>query len=131
MTIKSLLLTLACSVTLAGCGDDGFDGTDGLPGASGQDGTNGSDGADGSNGADGANGENGSDGQDGENGEDGDNGHSIVMQARSATRAECKRGGVVFEYYIDLDDSLDVTDGDQLQTSVIECNGKAPKVKKH
>lgn len=65
----------------------------------------------------------GSDGIDGSNGQDGANGHSLVAQGAEATELECPDGGSRGDLYLDLDDSLDASEGDLYQASVVACNG--------
>lgn len=57
-------------------------------------------------------------------GEDGANGHSLVSETTQASGCECdEAGGARLDIYVDLDDSLSVTEGDLWQTSLVACNG--------
>jgi hypothetical protein len=59
----------------------------------------------------------------GEDGKDGKNGHSLVSQYDSDL-SECASGtGSRLDIYIDIDDSLDVSEGDKFQSSLITCDG--------
>lgn len=59
-----------------------------------------------------------------DDGKDGDNGHSIVSLSRSATGNECgENSGSSVDFYLDQDNSNSVTEGDQLQSGVVACNG--------
>jgi hypothetical protein len=59
----------------------------------------------------------------GEDGKDGKNGHSLVSQYDSDL-SECASGtGSRLDIYIDIDDSLDVSEGDKFQSSLIACDG--------
>lgn len=97
-------LMLIGSLMLAGCGNDYdlVDGQSGQPGAAGQD---------------------GADGQNGTDGKDGANGHSIASQFMEATQCECISGGSRLDLYLDLDDSLSASEGDQYLGSLVACNG--------
>jgi hypothetical protein len=55
------------------------------------------------------------------NGKDGKNGHSLVSESFSAS--ECEDGGSRLDIFLDADDSLDVSEGDLFQSSIIACNG--------
>lgn len=54
-------------------------------------------------------------------GKDGSNGHSLVSESFSAE--ECENGGSRLDIFLDADDSLDVSEGDLFQSSLIACNG--------
>jgi hypothetical protein len=54
------------------------------------------------------------------NGKDGQNGHSLVSEYVPAT--ECV--GDRLDVFIDLDDSLSVSEGDKYQSSIIACDGQ-------
>ncbi len=61
-------------------------------------------------------------GQDGANGA---NGHSLVSQFAEVNGCECdEQGGTRLDIYLDLDDSLSVSEGDTFQNSLIACNGR-------
>jgi len=63
-------------------------------------------------------------GTPGNDGRDGANGHSLVSQYMDATELECdSAGGGRLDIYIDMDDSLTASDGDQYQNSLVACNG--------
>ena len=54
----------------------------------------------------------------------GANGHSLVSQYMDATELECdSAGGGRLDIYIDMDDSLTASEGDQYQNSLVACNG--------
>lgn len=74
-------------------------------------------------GATGAQGNTGAEGPQGPAGQNGSNGHSLVSQSVSASSIECPNGGSRLDIYLDLDDSLSVSDGDLYQGSLIACNG--------
>lgn len=58
-------------------------------------------------------------------GADGANGHSLVSQYQEVTGCECdEQGGSRLDIYLDLDDSLGVSEGDVFQNSLIACNGR-------
>jgi hypothetical protein len=58
----------------------------------------------------------------GADGEDGTNGHSLVSESVSAE--ECENGGSRLDIFLDVDDSLDKSEGDLFQNSLIACNGE-------
>lgn len=63
-------------------------------------------------------------GQDGMDGQDGANGHSLVSETTEVEGNACdENGGQSLDIYVDLDDSLSVTEGDLYQSSLIACNG--------
>ena len=62
-------------------------------------------------------------GTSGTNGQDGENGHSLVSSYSSASELECATGGNRLDIYLDLDDSLTVTEDDVYQNSLVACNG--------
>jgi hypothetical protein len=58
------------------------------------------------------------------NGTDGKNGHSLVSQSSNLeANLLCPAGGKKLDIYIDLDDTLSVTESDTFNTSLIVCNG--------
>lgn len=67
----------------------------------------------------------GSNGKDGSDGVDGKNGHSIVSQylPLEQENLECLAGGSRLDMYLDLDDSLSVSEEDVYQGSLVACNG--------
>ena len=77
----------------------------------------------GADGRDGVNGTNGVDGVNGKDGKDGVNGHSLVSQFVDASSIECEDGGNRLDIFIDLDDSLSVSEADLFSNSLIACNG--------
>lgn len=62
-------------------------------------------------------------GQPGAPGEVGAPGHSAVSLSRAASELECEVSGTAVDVYLDLDDSLSVTEGDTLQSGLVACNG--------
>jgi len=62
-------------------------------------------------------------GKDGTNGQDGANGHSLVSQYVDSEEIECQTSGTRLDIYLDLDDSLSVSEGDVFQNSFVACNG--------
>lgn len=55
---------------------------------------------------------------------DGKDGHSIVSSYQSASELECEgASGNRLDLYLDLDDSLSVSEGDLYSNSIISCNG--------
>lgn len=56
-------------------------------------------------------------------GVDGKNGHSITSVYNKATELECESGGQRLDMYLDLDDSLDVSESDKYVNSLVSCNG--------
>lgn len=60
-------------------------------------------------------------------GNDGNAGHSLVSLPRSASENECLTNGSAVDVYLDLDDSLTVSEGDTLQSGLVACHG-APGV---
>lgn len=55
----------------------------------------------------------------------GPNGHSLVSESVSASGCECdQNGGSRLDIYLDLDDSLSVSEGDLFQSSLVACNGR-------
>jgi hypothetical protein len=54
-------------------------------------------------------------------GKDGKNGHSLVSEYVEAE--ECVDGGSRLDVFLDLDDSLSVSEGDIYQSSIVACNG--------
>jgi hypothetical protein len=102
------LALLGCLVFMLGCNPkrevvEVINGKDGVPGQAGQTGASGSDGL---------------------NGSDGMNGHSIVSMTSEASRCECEAGGSRLDMYIDMDDSLSVSEGDLFSNSLVVCNGQ-------
>jgi Collagen triple helix repeat (20 copies) len=65
----------------------------------------------------------GTNGTNGTNGADGANGHSLVSQYTEASGCECETSGQRMDVYLDVDDSLSVTEGDLYQGSLVACNG--------
>jgi hypothetical protein len=61
----------------------------------------------------------------GPQGTPGDNGHSLVSQFVEASEEclECENGGTRLDIYVDLDDNLTVSEGDEYQGSLVACNG--------
>lgn len=59
----------------------------------------------------------------GDPGQDGANGHSLVSQFVESCKLECQNGGSRLDIYLDLDDSLSVSEGDLYQNSLVACNG--------
>jgi hypothetical protein len=59
--------------------------------------------------------------KDGKDGKDGANGHSLVSEYVES--CECESGGTRLDVFIDMDDSLSVSEGDIYQSSLIACNG--------
>lgn len=57
----------------------------------------------------------------GKDGKDGANGHSLVSEIVEAS--ECIDGGNRLDIFLDMDDSLSVSEGDQYQSSLVACNG--------
>lgn len=53
----------------------------------------------------------------------GNDGHAVVVKTYEDNRGNCANGGTIIETYLDLDDSLTVTDDDQLQSTNTICNG--------
>lgn len=95
--MKQLLLALALGLALVGCA--GPKGDAGSVGASGPQ------------------------GNQGDQGVAGSNGHSLVSETVAASALECAVSGQRLDIYVDLDDSLSVSAGDQFQSSLIACNG--------
>lgn len=56
-------------------------------------------------------------------GDPGANGHSLVSEYGDSESLECRGGGSRLDIYVDLDDTLSVTEGDLFQGSLIACNG--------
>ena len=55
----------------------------------------------------------------------GRNGHSLVSQYQEASELECDAsGGSRLDIYMDSDDSLTPSEGDNYQNSILICNGK-------
>lgn len=54
-------------------------------------------------------------------GKDGSNGHSLVSEYVES--CECESGGTRLDIFIDIDDSLSVSEGDIYQSSLVACNG--------
>ena len=59
----------------------------------------------------------------GSNGSDGANGHSMVSQFVESEGLDCTNGGTSLDIYLDLDDSLSVSEGDFYTGSLVACNG--------
>ncbi len=59
----------------------------------------------------------------GPQGPGGANGHSVVSQYLPAGELECASTGNRLDLYLDLDDSLSVTEGDLYQGSLVACDG--------
>jgi hypothetical protein len=57
-------------------------------------------------------------------GNDGKNGHSLVSLITTPTDVECEFGGSRLDVYLDLDDSLNHSENDLYQGSLIACDGK-------
>lgn len=58
-------------------------------------------------------------------GADGKNGHSLVSQYVEVNTCECdEQGGTRLDIYLDIDDSLSISEGDLFQNSLIACNGR-------
>jgi hypothetical protein len=54
----------------------------------------------------------------------GANGHSLVSETVEASGCECDwQGGTRLDIYMDMDDSLSLTEGDTFQSSLVACNG--------
>ncbi len=54
----------------------------------------------------------------------GASGHSLVSETNSATWCECdSQGGSRLDVYLDMDDSLSLTEGDMFQSALVACNG--------
>lgn len=62
-------------------------------------------------------------GETGATGATGANGHSLVSQTVAAGEIECATSGNRLDIYLDMDDSLSVSEGDQFQSALIACNG--------
>lgn len=56
-------------------------------------------------------------------GTDGSNGHSVVSMYNESSELECQNNGQRLDLYLDLDDSLSVSEGDQYMNSLVTCNG--------
>lgn len=56
-------------------------------------------------------------------GKDGKNGHSIVSMYNKSSELECLNDGQRLDLYLDIDDSLSVTEGDLYMNSLVTCNG--------
>lgn len=55
----------------------------------------------------------------------GANGHSLVSQVTQPNGCACdEQGGSSLDIYLDLDDSLTLSEGDLYQNSLIACNGR-------
>jgi hypothetical protein len=54
---------------------------------------------------------------------DGKNGHSVVSVYNESSELECSNGGQRLDLYLDLDDSISVTEGDMFMNSLVTCNG--------
>lgn len=66
----------------------------------------------------------GNEGPRGATGATGANGHSIVSQYLEASYCECgSAGGSRLDMYVDLDDSLEASEGDLYSNSLVTCNG--------
>lgn len=98
--MKSLILALFLGLALAGCAPKKGD-----PGDVGPKGSQGDAGAEGPAGPQGA------------------NGHSLVSETVAASALECAVSGQRLDIYVDLDDSLSLSAGDQFSSSLISCNG--------
>ena len=60
----------------------------------------------------------------GTNGTNGTNGHSLVSQFVNLEESlECPNGGTSLDIYLDIDDSLTVSESDTYTNSLIACNG--------
>lgn len=55
----------------------------------------------------------------------GSNGHSLVSESTQLELGslECASGGQSLDAYLDLDDSLSVSESDSYQSSIVACNG--------
>lgn len=63
-------------------------------------------------------------GDPGTQGPTGANGHSLVSETVEANSCECdENGGQQLNIYVDMDDSLTVSEGDQFQSGLVACNG--------
>jgi len=63
-------------------------------------------------------------GEQGPQGPQGENGHSLVSETVEAGEIECdSAGGNRLDIYVDMDDSLSVSEGDVFQSALIACNG--------
>lgn len=63
-------------------------------------------------------------GINGKDGEPGANGHSLVSEYVEASLLECPvSSGSRLDVYVDLDDSLSVSEGDMYNGSLVVCNG--------
>ncbi len=60
---------------------------------------------------------------DGNNGKNGANGHSLVSQILPTTELECSSTGTRLDIYLDLDDSLNTSEVDLYQGSIVICDG--------
>lgn len=62
---------------------------------------------------------------DGKDGVDGKNGHSLVSAWNQVYTCECdEAGGTRLDIYMDMDDSLSLSEGDLFQNSIVSCNGR-------
>lgn len=60
----------------------------------------------------------------GKDGSDGSNGHSLVSEYVQASELECDAlGGSRLDIYMDMDDSLSLSEGDSYSNSMVACNG--------
>jgi hypothetical protein len=59
----------------------------------------------------------------GTNGSNGSNGHSMVASSSSPSALVCPNGGSEVDFYIDLDDSYNVSVADSFQAASVACNG--------
>lgn len=128
------LLRLICILTLVGCNAEVTTsdseiivekGDKGDPGQRGDTGQKGDSGPKGEQGSPGVNGQDGATGAVGPQGLPGINGHSILSSSRTATALECSVSGAALDVYLDLDDSLTISSGDLLQSTLVACNGSA------
>ncbi len=68
-------------------------------------------------------GSNGNPGATGKSGNSGMNGHSLVSEYTESCQLECSNGGTRLDLYLDMDDSLSVSEGDLYSNSLVVCNG--------
>lgn len=71
----------------------------------------------------GRNGKDGAQGLQGVPGQNGSDGHSIVSKNEIPSEIECSNGGNRLDLYLDMDDSLTVSELDIYEGSMIACNG--------
>lgn len=54
---------------------------------------------------------------------DGKDGHSLVSEYMNANELECLTSGSRLDIYLDMDNSLNLSEGDLYQNSLVACNG--------